>query len=59
MGPSDAAKSTIVSMFLKKKLRIIYDEEIGENRIAHAVDGEKPEILEEWGQQCTVEPSEF
>jgi predicted AAA+ superfamily ATPase len=49
MGPSNTAKSTIVSLFLGKQLKVIYDEELGEARIAHAVDGEKPEILELWG----------
>jgi hypothetical protein len=49
MGPSNTAKSTIVSLFLGKQLKVIYDEELGETRIAHAVDGEKPEILELWG----------
>lgn len=27
MGPSNAAKSTLVSLFLGKQLKIIYDEE--------------------------------
>jgi len=27
MGPSNAAKSTLVSLFLEKKMKVIYDEE--------------------------------
>lgn len=48
MGSLNAAKSTIVSLFLGKQLKVVNDEE-GELKFLHANHEEKPEIGEIWG----------